>query len=137
MTIAKIADLGNSRYFEPSDKALKTSKLTKYPGNSCFMPPEALEDPVSYDFKLDCFSFGILILAVWNHQYPPNFTRKSKSLLRPDTPMREIEIRKPFFDCLEEYPDLNNLTKKCLADDKKDRPSSREILSNLNFKVLI
>lgn len=132
MTLVKIADLGSSKYFEPYVEMLRVSKLTKVPGSSCFMPPEALEDPATYDFTLDCFSFGIMILAIWNHEYPPCFSSKSKAHL---SGMREVAIRKPYFDCLEEHPDLSDLVKVCISDNKEDRPSSSNILSDLNHKV--
>lgn len=97
------------------------------------MPPEAFIIPAIYDFKLDCFSFGILILAVWNHSYIPYFPKEVKAYLPQQ--MREVTIRKSYFECLKEYPDLGNLAEVCLSDDKKDRPPSREILSSLNIKV--
>ena len=56
--IAKISDLGNSRFLPPS---LDRLKLTKMPGASVYMPPEA--DTEDYDgVMLDIFSFGHLAL---------------------------------------------------------------------------
>ena len=63
---AKIADLGMSRYVDPSTP----NTLTVNPGHLAYMPPESqLENP-SYTTKLDIFSFGNLILHTINGKLP-------------------------------------------------------------------
>ena len=54
--VAKISDLGNSRFLPKEDFA----KLTSRPGTIVYMPPEAFTK--DYSHKLDIFSFGHLIL---------------------------------------------------------------------------
>ena len=54
--VAKIADLGNSRFLPKEDFA----KLTSRPGTLVYMPPEA--NTKDYSHKLDIFSFGHLML---------------------------------------------------------------------------
>lgn len=55
--VAKIADLGNSRFLPEEEFAL----LTSQPGTLVYMPPEA-NTPGDYSNKLDIFSFGHLTL---------------------------------------------------------------------------
>ena len=57
--VAKITDMGNSRIVE-TDKVVRT--LSKLPGTSVYMPPEAQDDVCHYGPSLDIFSFGHLAL---------------------------------------------------------------------------
>ena len=54
--IAKISDLGNSRFLPKEEFA----KLTSRPGTAVYMPPKASGN--DYSYKLDIFSFGHLVL---------------------------------------------------------------------------
>ena len=60
---AKIADLGNSRIMSltPGQPA---QTLTKIPGTTVYMAPEALSNSHRYGPSLDVFSFGHLCLYV-------------------------------------------------------------------------
>ena len=64
---AKIADLGMARLI-PSLRRAAT--MTKAPGASIYMPPEALEDESRYDVTIDVFSFGILSLFTLSQMFP-------------------------------------------------------------------
>ena len=54
--VAKISDLGNSRFLPKEDFV----KLTSRPGTVAYMPPEAFTK--DYTHKVDIFSFGHLVL---------------------------------------------------------------------------
>ena len=56
---AKIADLGMACIIPALRRA---ATMTKAPGASIYMPPEALEEESKYDVTIDVFSFGILAL---------------------------------------------------------------------------
>ena len=59
--VAKISDMGNSCTVDlTGGQMVKT--LTKKPGASAYMPPEALDDRHRYGPSLDVFSFGHLAL---------------------------------------------------------------------------
>ncbi len=60
---AKITDMGNSRMvtLRPSQLA---QTLSKNPGTTVYMPPEALSESHKYGPSLDVFSFGHLALYV-------------------------------------------------------------------------
>ena len=57
----KITDFGNSRIVNLQPGQLAQT-LSRVPGTSCYMPPEALEDSAHYGPSLDVFSFGHLAL---------------------------------------------------------------------------
>ena len=60
---AKIADLGNSRIVSLTPGQLAQT-LTKTPGTTVYMAPEALSDSHRYGPSLDVFSFGHLCLYI-------------------------------------------------------------------------
>ena len=63
---AKIADLGNAMIVDPS----KLRILSKAPGTTTYMPPEALQEVPKYDTQLDIFSFGHLALYALTAEFP-------------------------------------------------------------------
>ena len=64
---AKITDLGMARLIPALRRA---ATMTKAPGASIYMPPEALEDESRYDVTIDVFSFGILSLFTLSQMFP-------------------------------------------------------------------
>ena len=65
---AKIADLGVAR--ATMNVKRSTTNPTRTPGCPDYMPPEALHKTPNYDSKLDCFSFGHLMLYLAIQEYP-------------------------------------------------------------------
>ena len=63
---AKIADLGNAMIVDPS----KLRMLSRAPGTTSYMPPEALQEVPKYDTQLDIFSFGHLALYAITEEFP-------------------------------------------------------------------
>ena len=63
---AKIADLGVARIV-PS---LRVATMTKAPGASIYMPPEALEDESRYDMTIDIFSLGVVAIFTLTQRFP-------------------------------------------------------------------
>ena len=60
---AKITDMGNSRMVTLKPAQLAQT-MSKHPGTTVYMPPEALSDSHRYGPSLDVFSFGHLALYV-------------------------------------------------------------------------
>ena len=123
---AKITDLGVAKVMTTKSTA-KT--LIKTPGNSVFMPPEALDDKPVYGPPLDVFSFGGVILYVTSRQWP---TPKSWSQIDPKTKKRillsEVERRQQYIDMITgSDADLKPLVISCLEDDPNLRPSVADI----------
>ena len=87
--VAKIADLGVARIV-PRMRAAAT--MTKAPGASVYMPPEAIAPAESnvqkskYDTSIDIFSFGVVTIFTIGETFPcdplaPNYTDKETGLL--------------------------------------------------------
>ena len=68
--MVKTADLGMARIV-PS---LQVSTMTKAPGASIYMPPEALEDESRYDITIDIFSLGVLAIFTLTQMFPKPLT---------------------------------------------------------------
>ena len=64
--VAKIADLGVARIVP----GLRAATMTKAPGASIYMPPEALEDESRYDVTIDVFSIGVLAIFILSQTFP-------------------------------------------------------------------
>ena len=64
--VAKISDLGVAKAVNLDSK----QTMTKVPGTSDFMPPEALEESSKYGPPLDIFSYGGVALFVISQEWP-------------------------------------------------------------------
>ena len=127
---AKITDLGVAKVMTTTGG---TKTLTKTPGTSVFMPPEALDDKPVYRPPLDVFSFGGVILFVTTRQWP---IPKSWSQIDPKTNKRvlltEVERRQQYIDMMSGGDaDLKPLVMSCLDDVPKLRPSVADISERL------
>ena len=127
---AKITDLGVAKVMTTTGG---TKTLTKTPGTSVFMPPEALDDRPVYGPPLDVFSFGGVILYVTSRQWP---IPKSWSQIDPKTNKRvlltEVERRQQYIDMMSGGDaGLKSLVMSCLEDDPKLRPSMTDISERL------
>ena len=126
---AKITDLGVAKVMTTGG----TKTLTKTPGTSVFMPPEALDDKPVYGPPLDVFSFGGVILYVTSQQWP---TPKSWSQIDPKTRKRiflsEVERRQQYIDMMSGGDgDMKPLVMSCLEDDPELRPKVANISERL------
>ena len=127
---AKITDLGVAKVMTTTGG---TKTLTKTPGTSVFMPPEALDDKPVYGPPLDVLSFGGVILYVTSRQWP---TPKSWSQIDPETSKRiflsEVERRQQYIDMMSGADrDLKPLVMSCLDDVPKLRPTVTDISERL------
>ncbi len=77
---AKITDMGNSRMvtLKPSQLA---QTLSKNPGTTVYMPPEALSESHRYGPSLDVFSFGHLALYILTQVKQKLITTSSSSIV--------------------------------------------------------
>ena len=128
---AKITDLGVAKVMTTTGG---TKTLTKTPGTSVFMPPEASDDKPVYGPPLDVFSFGGVILFVTSRQWP---NPKPWSQIDPKTKKRiflsnEVQRRQHYIDMMSgSDADLKPLVMLCLEDDPELRPSVKDISERL------
>ena len=121
--VAKISDLGVSRMAD----TFNYQKLSVAPGNSVVMPPEALKDNPVYDYKLDVFSYGCLILHVFTHEWPKpsdkyvhstDFFQKGTFIL-----VNEWDRRAKYTAIISNDNPFYLFAKSCLENDPKKRPT--------------
>ena len=48
----------------------RSHSLTACPGATVYMPSEAVQDNPVYTNKIDCFSFGVLVVQILTRQFP-------------------------------------------------------------------
>ena len=120
----KIGDLGTARLVDPR----RQSTMTKAPGTTDFMPPEALEDVtnISYGKELDVFSFGCIMLHTLSHQWP---TPSQAVIANPESGLviggrSEVERRSKYFERIDRsrLDMLITLIESCLSNLPKNRP---------------
>ena len=138
--VAKIADLGVARIM-PRMKAAAT--MTKAPGASVYMPPEAVASAASnverskYGTSIDIFSLGIISIFTLSHTFPcdllePTYTDEESGLLKARTELerRGEYIQKVYSQLPKDHP-LIEMIKRCLHNLSARRPGIRDVLQLL------
>ena len=131
---AKITDFGMSKLL---DANRRMTPLTMCPGNSVYMPPEALREPPVYSKKIDCFSFGVLQIQIMTRQFPdPGPAMRVVEDLRSPTgainiPVLDSERRKSHIDIIDPTHILLPTALDCLSYSEKDRPSAQDLCRQL------
>ena len=126
---AKIADLGVARLFDRKG-ALQLPK-TVCPGARDFMPPESIDEMPKYDYKLDIFSVGHLILYLVNQSVPMVADRL---MTRGDFEKQQVQVgkRRKAFDKMggPSHP-LYSTAVQCLSDSPDRRPTSVQLVEHM------
>ena len=136
---AKVADFGMATIGDLNPLASQITR-TKYPGTDAYMPPECLTKarPV-YTEKVDCFSFGVLIVQILIQQLPEpgdrhqeveiNDPRFPSGVIQMLTP--EIERRQNHIDQIDPKHQLQPIALDCLRDKGAERPSAQQLCKRL------
>ena len=139
--VAKIADLGMARKVSSKRTA---AAMTKAPGASVYMPPEALEDcsrepkekdkKAKYDSSIDIFSFGVLSIFTISETFPwdvlsPMYQKGNRLLTRTELERRDKYMQKIYSQFCRSHP-LIMMIENCL-DYPKNRPTINEIMEKL------
>ena len=126
---AKVSDFGMARLIDPHRFNLSTC-----PGTKVYMPPEALKDKPQYTEKIDCFSFGVVIIQTITRLYPnPGERCTEKQINHPDIPggivkipIKEVNRRRDHINRINPpHHPLLSIALKCLEDKPDDRPSAQ------------
>ena len=95
------------------------------------MPPEAVNSPVIYTEKLDCFSFGVLVIQILTRKTPSpgddphkDFTptRFDQSRLQERIP--EVQCRGNHVKDIDSEHPLLTIALTCLKDHGIEHPSA-------------
>ena len=139
--VAKIADLGVARIV-PREYMRGASTMTKAPGASIYMPPEALEAKSEeeeqrsrYDASIDVFSFGVVSIFTLSQTFPcnllaHNYREGGRHIARTELERRAQYMQMIYRQLCENHP-LLQMIERCL-DFPENRPSIGEVLHLLD-----
>ena len=128
--ICKISDFGTSREIDMKTtlSMSQTMTMTSNIGTPLYMAPEILSGQGHYSMSADVYSYGILMISLWN-QKPPY---SEVSVSSPSELFKRIfeEGLRPSIgsDCSQSYL---NLSQACIVSDAHLRPSFSEICSKV------
>ena len=130
--VGKIADLGVARIV-PRMRAAAT--MTKAPGASIYMPPEALEDELRYDSTIDVFSIGVLAIFTLSQTFPKPLSAaymddSGAMVGRTELERRESYMREIRRQFREGHP-LLQMIQHCLKNRARERPTIQAVVQSL------
>ena len=131
---AKVTDFGMYKLIDVNPYM---SPLNQTPGTLAYMPPEVLLTPPVYSTKLDCFSYGVLMVQIITGNYPDpgNANKYIEDTKYPTgrvvVQFPEIERRKKDIDQIEPHHPLLSMALKCLKDRDNERPLADELCQHL------
>jgi hypothetical protein len=105
------------------------------PGTDVYMPPEAVQDKPVYTEKIDCFSFGVIIVQIFTRQFPkPGDRLQEVEFNHPGLPRGKVCVRVPEIDRRQNHVsqiDPNHsllpIALDCLKDEGSERPSAHQL----------
>ena len=130
---AKVTDFGMARFGDQNPRATQLT-FTMCPGTDVYMPPEAVLDKPVYTEKIDCFSFGVIIVQIVTREFPkPGDRRKQIQINQPglppivEVPISEIERRQNHIGEIDPNHTLLQVALDCLKDKDDERPSTQQL----------
>ena len=129
---AKITDLGVARAVKIGSS---TKTMTKAPGTTDFMPPEAVSDRPMYGPPLDIFSYGGIILHAITQQWPrPSSWVYIDPQSRKQRLLSEVERREHYLKqvIITSPRGLNAIATSCLNGDPEKRPVIKTLSDAIN-----
>ena len=136
---AKLTDFGMARLGKSNDE-VDSSTHTVCPGTDVYMAPEAVQDKPKYTEKIDCFSFGVVVLQMLTREFPnpgdrrqvipsdcPGVARGVLELRVPEVDRRQEQINK-----VDQKHPLLEIVLNCLKDNDIDRPSAQYLCERVS-----
>ena len=126
---AKVGDFGMAKVYDMA-ATTRPNQLSTCPGTVAYMPPEALKDEPHYTEKIDCFSFGVLVIQILTRLYPNpskeqyvpvNRSHPQENLYRL---VSEVERRNNHISKIDPSNPLLSIAKACLNNNPDDRPTA-------------
>ena len=132
--LAKVTDFGMAKLGDLNPQATRYT-FTMCPGTDVYMPPEAVKDDPVYTEKIDCFSFGVIIVQTSTRQFPkPGNRRQEVEINHPGLPRGTVEVRLAEVDRRQNHisqVDPNHpllpIALDCLKDKDSERPSAQQL----------
>ena len=122
---AKVGDLGVAKILNLTAE----EKITTCPGCPAYMPPEVQKPNPQYGTKIDCFSYGVLILHTFCGEWPmPEWvTRQDPQNSAALIALNEADRRQKHLSKIGHSHPLKQLVLKCLSNDPTQRPNADSI----------
>ena len=134
---AKVTDFGMAKLGDLNPQAT-CNTFTNCPGTDVYMPPEAVHDEPVYTEKIDCFSFGVIIIQMLTQQFPKPGSHRQKVQVNqpglPDTvevPIAEVDCRQSHISQVAPNHPLLPIALDCLKDMDTERPSAQQLCERL------
>ena len=132
--LAKVTDFGMAKLGDLNPQATRYT-FTMCPGTDVYMPPEAVQDEPMYTEKIDCFSFGVIIIQTLTRQFPkPGNRRQRIEINQSGLPRGIVEVRLAEVDRRQNHisqVDPNHplipIALDCLKDEDTERPSAQQL----------
>ena len=126
--MAKLADLGMARIVP----RLRVSTMTKAPGASIYMPPEALEDKSRYDVTIDIFSLGVVAIFTLSQMFPDPLAAaymddSGRMVGRTELERRGNYMQEVKRQFREGHP-LVQMIQRCLKNRLRERPTIQQVM---------
>jgi serine/threonine protein kinase len=132
--LAKVTDFGMAKLGDLNPQATRYT-FTMCPGTDVYMPPEAVKDEPVYTEKIDCFSFGVIIVQTSTRQFPkPGNRWQEVEINHPGLPRGQVAVRVTEVDRRQNdisQVDPNHpllpIALDCLKDGDTERPSAQQL----------
>ena len=131
---AKVTDFGMARLGDLNPQATRLT-FTMCPGTDVYMPPEAVRTQPVYSEKVDCFSFGVIIVQILSRQSPkPGDRLKTVHTNDPqfhggviEVRVSEVERRHNHISQIDHNEPLLLIALNCLKDNNGERPTAQQL----------
>ena len=131
---AKVTDFGMAKLGDLNPRMSRRT-FTMCPGTDVYMPPEAVQDQPVYTEKIDCFSYGVIIIQTLTRQFPkPGDRMQRVEISHPGLPRGTVMVCIPEIDRRQNHIsqiDPNNtllpIALDCLKDRDDERPSAQQL----------
>ena len=129
---AKVTDFGMASLSDQLNPRQTYLSYTMCPGTDAYMPPEAVKDNPTYTEKIDCFSFGVIVIQILTKKFPRPGDRMKKievnspgmSNVMAYVPVSEHERRQEHIHEVDPENPLLQVALNCLKDKDIDRPTA-------------
>ena len=110
--VAKISDFGTSKLIDEQTRAKSFTKMLLL--REGYFPPELETNPKSYDFSIDIFMFGVVMVQI----------------IHSVGCIEDVKHRTKFVEEVPQDHPLKTLISMCI-DDKEKRPKADEVASEI------
>ena len=136
--IAKVTDFGMARLDGQNPRTTRAT-YTACPGSEVYMPPETIKVKPIYSEKVDCFSFGVIVVQILTRKFPePGDRQKEIQIDHPGVQAGVLEVRVSEFErrqnhisTIDQDHPLRQIALDCLNDKENDRPSAPDLCERL------